>query len=200
VQPREVRRCAGDDGTALVEAAFITPVFIYFVFGLLEFGLLFARYQALSNMTVYGARSAAINGKSDTADYYILQAIKNAHGFANVNDITRVVVWHAQTAYSTISAGCLAGTGSSASGAECNIYTPTSFTLPITDFNYSVDGTAPDQNWPGSTRKDANIWPAGADFVGVTVVYNHKWLTGLFGSNKQLINTSVFRIEPHSVN
>ena len=198
MQKLDVRRCAGDNGTALVEAAFITPVFLYFIFGLLEFGLLFAKYQALSNMTVYGARAAAINGKSDTSDYYILQAVKNAHGFANINDITRVIVWHAVTAYSTTPATCLSGVGSSTS-PECNIYTPASFSLPITDFNYSIDFSAPDQNWPGNNRKDVNIWPAGADFVGITVVYNHKWLTGLFGTNKQLTDTSVFRIEPHSV-
>ncbi len=198
VQPRPVRRCAGDEGAALVEAAFITPVFLYFVFALLEYGLLFAKYQALSNMTVYGARSAAINGKSDTADFYILKAIANAHGFANINDITRVVVWHAVTAYSTPPSGCLSGVGSTSS-PECNIYTTASFSLPIAQFNYSIDGVAPDMNWPGNNRKDVNTWPQGADFVGVTVIYKHKWLTGLFGTSKQLTDTSVFRIEPHSV-
>lgn len=56
---------AGDSGVAAVEFAIIVPLLLLLVFGIIEFGTLFAQQLALSNGARQGARFAAVPDSTD---------------------------------------------------------------------------------------------------------------------------------------
>jgi len=48
------------DGQALIETALALPVLLLVLFGIIEFGLAFARYQVVTNASREGARAATL--------------------------------------------------------------------------------------------------------------------------------------------
>lgn len=54
------RRVAGDEGAALVEFAFVLPVLVLFMFGIIQFGLAYDRKQNLNSAVREGARLASL--------------------------------------------------------------------------------------------------------------------------------------------
>ena len=89
------RRAQGDRGAALVEAAFITPVFALLIFGMLEFGLTFRDYLTVANVSRDSARGASAFGDGLYADYNIIQvALQSSKGF-RPNEIRRLIVFNA---------------------------------------------------------------------------------------------------------
>ena len=89
------RRLAGDEGAALVEAAFITPVFLLLLFGVIEFGGAFRDYLTVSNAVDRGARQESIQGRPP-GRLGDPQSIKKAAGAFPLGDINYVVVWKAK--------------------------------------------------------------------------------------------------------
>jgi Flp pilus assembly protein TadG len=55
------RRVHGDEGAALVEAAFVLPVFLLLVFGVIEWGLFFAGSATTTSTAREGSRFASAN-------------------------------------------------------------------------------------------------------------------------------------------
>lgn len=53
-------RGRGDEGTVVVEAAFLLPIFILFAFGIMEFGMALTNQNAVRNGAREGARSAVV--------------------------------------------------------------------------------------------------------------------------------------------
>ena len=51
-------RNKGQDGAAMLEMIIVLPVLLLVLFGILEMGLAFARYQVVSNAAREGAREA----------------------------------------------------------------------------------------------------------------------------------------------
>jgi hypothetical protein len=197
-QPLHTRqRLLGDDGAALVEAAFVTPVLVFFLLGILEYGLQFLRYQSLRNVTVVATRTASVMGRSATADYSVLQRFKQSLGGLDSANINYIMVWKPsgpRAKIETDAASCAAG---SATVNRCNRYSVADFSRPVTDFNGT--NVAPDAKWPGKIRNDANTWPNGADFISVYVSYNYKYISGLFGTQKTLTDYTIYRIEPQTI-
>jgi Flp pilus assembly protein TadG len=64
---RTHRRCGGDDGAALVEFAFVVPIFFLLVFGIMEFGWAFYQHLDVRHGAREGARLAAVNYKTTAA-------------------------------------------------------------------------------------------------------------------------------------
>jgi Flp pilus assembly protein TadG len=56
------RRLMCDRGSQLIEFAFVAPLLLVVVFGIANFGLLFQRYEVLTNAAREGARVAALPG------------------------------------------------------------------------------------------------------------------------------------------
>ena len=52
-------------GAELIEFAMVTPVLLLMMFGICDFGLLFQRYQVLTNAAREGARLAALPGYTE---------------------------------------------------------------------------------------------------------------------------------------
>ena len=81
------RRASGERGAALVEAAFITPVFALVIFGILEFGLTFRDYLTVANASRDSGRAASAYGDDLYADYNIIQvAQQSSKGFRPSSD------------------------------------------------------------------------------------------------------------------
>jgi Flp pilus assembly protein TadG len=55
-----------EDGAELVEFAVVAPVMLLVLLGIIDFGLLFQRYQVLTNAAREGARIAVLPGYSTT--------------------------------------------------------------------------------------------------------------------------------------
>jgi Flp pilus assembly protein TadG len=233
VQRERVRRCAGDQGTALVEAAILSPIFIYLLAGILEFGLTLNDYLSVTTAAESAARSASIMGNKSTADYQLILSFVQGSRALKQNEVSRVVVWHAKGAYSSITTeapACASATSNANSvgnalgspvpagsmppatypGADttgqCNVYTPIEISFALGSNGSTKFGCksadydryyCPSQRYQNNTSTDAaghTLRPA--DFVGIYVVYNHRYLTGLFGSSYSLAVQSIARLEP----
>lgn len=57
----------GDDGAALIEAAFVLPMLLFVSIGIIEFGRAFQTWQVVTNAAREGARVAVLPGMSDDA-------------------------------------------------------------------------------------------------------------------------------------
>jgi Flp pilus assembly protein TadG len=200
------RRLNGDRGAVIAEAALLTPIFVALLFGILEFGGAYRDYLTLANATSVGARQAAIQGNSVSADWYILNAIKKATAAMPQSQILAVVVYDASkatdpatvTSPSQVNSGCL--TGSVAN--YCNFYgpsqIPTAFAATTPPANYQ-DCTVgdPEANYCPTTRGVSLA--TGVDYVGVYVKITHPWITGLFGNSLTMTSNSVIQLEPQKL-
>lgn len=143
---RRRRRCGGDDaGLALVEFAFVAPIFFLFVFAIIEFGLVFRDYLTVSDSVNDGARSGAIAGPdwgaldddpppvsgdatiipNATGDFVTIKRLRQGLGLIPVEWIERIVIFKASdptggNPEDQLSAACKDGIGSSGSGPNAN--------------------------------------------------------------------------------
>jgi hypothetical protein len=217
------RRCSDDGGAILVEAAFVLPILFYFLFGIIEYGLVFKSYSTLGNNLRVAARMAAVKGNEVDTDYAILQAIKRETNAVDPRSIQRIVIYKANPSTpgnppKQVPAACVAGSPDSpfTVGAPdfCNVYGPTR------DFNgarVAADYNCVTTNWAGSTTAPLTGWCPSTRFaaanastdsaipvsgppdtVGVFMEIKHKYMTGLFGTTKTLSTSYFATIEPKS--
>jgi hypothetical protein len=187
----------------MVEGAIIALPFFLLIFGLLDFGLFFKSYLGVSAATASAARTASTQANALSADYHILTSIDRAAAALDRSDIERIVIFRATNAEDTDpDPGCLTG-GSGITG-ECNVYFPGSFDLAEDEFDCSAPaGSATDTYWCPTTRHayfnndDGTLNP---DFIGIYIQYDHQFLTGMFGDDKEFSATTVLRIEPQGLN
>jgi Flp pilus assembly protein TadG len=188
---RSRERARGERGIAVVEAAFITPVFFALVLGVAEIGLVMNDYLAEASAVRAGARVASTSGSDIYTDYDILKAI-NKDGAALADErIKQIVVYKPATFGEAPTATCQAGTPVA---NVCNVYTVADLSRPETDFGCLTTKNL-DRYWCPSIRK-TTLAGAGTDYVGVWMKIEHPWLTKMFGSTKTLTDSSVIRIEP----
>jgi len=202
LRQRRRRRVAVDArprqrGAALVEAALVTPIFVLFIFAIFEFGLLFRSYLTTTAASSEAARAASVASGGPTADYLVVQSM--AHGLApqNVENMVKMVVYHADAPDADVPAGCLTGPVTDV----CNFYTSAAVEL-----DYLKDDGTRTPHWgcgPNSVDihfcpldRDSSIEPPGPGYVGVYVETRHQYLTGFFGQEQVLTDTTVVRIEP----
>lgn len=113
---------------AIVEAAFITPVFFALVLGVCEGGLYMKDHLSMSNAVRAGARSASAGGADAKADLYTVYDIANEAAALGGNQIQYVVVYKATGP----GAGPTDTGGPSSTGCKsgvpvtgvCNVYYP----------------------------------------------------------------------------
>jgi Flp pilus assembly protein TadG len=198
------QRAREQRGVAIVEAAFITPVFIALVLGVVEIGLAMNDYLAVSSTVRSGARSASAYGADLYSDFGVLQAVNNESAALNQAKINYIVIYKASAFGAAPSAGCQAGTSSSGDPTThanaCNVYTSAAFSHPKADFGCLTTQNL-DRYWCPTDRKvTEGITPVGdgPDYVGVWISYNHDWVTKMFGNTKTFTDQSVVRLEPRT--
>lgn len=192
--PATTRRIAhGDRGATLVEAALALPVLFLVIFGILEYGLAFSSYHAVSNAARDSGRQATISGDNTGADFNILQAIGVGLSAVNESDIERIVVFKASGPGDTVPASCAAGI---AVVGVCNVYTADHLSWELDQFGCDPASNPvrdPDRFWCPRDRKVAVIDPP--DYVGVYIAVRHDFTTGLFGDGMNFEDTVVSRME-----
>jgi hypothetical protein len=115
---------------AVLEAAFITPVFFALVLGTFEGGLYMKDYLAVANSVRAGARSASASGANAKADMYTVIDIADEAAALSGNQIQYVVVYEATgpgagpTDVGGPSGGCKSG---QPVVGVCNVYRPSDF-------------------------------------------------------------------------
>jgi hypothetical protein len=88
-------RARSHRGVAIVEAAFITPVFFALILGIFEAGLYMKDYLAMSNSVRAGARSASAGGANALSDMYTIIDIDNESAALGGDQLGYIVVYKA---------------------------------------------------------------------------------------------------------
>ena len=221
-------RGRSEGGSVLVEAAFVFPVFMLLLFGMIEFGFIFKDSLTLSTMVEAGARTGSEVGNesggsasSPSADYAILSAMQTEASSLNAK-IIEVVIFNANptsvggnplTQPPSLCVGTAAVPGASQAN-ECNVYSGSDLTnlaptwADETTANFGCNQTAgPDTG--GSGCLDSNWQPAervvsedGNNGAGPDYlgVYISAQHTNLTGffPSVTLHETTVMRLEPQS--
>lgn len=194
------RSRAGEKGAALVEAAFMTPVFMLLLFGVLEFGLVFRDYLTVANASRDGARAASAYGDDLYADYNVIQVVRQATKGFRPNEIQRLIIFNAQSVGGSVQTtshpahACL--TSSTGISGVCNVYRASDLSRPKSDFGCK-SGQNLDRFWCPTGREVRASGPP--DYIGVYVMANHNYITGLFGRSLTLEDELVMRIEPQDL-
>jgi Flp pilus assembly protein TadG len=191
-------------GTALVEAALVSPLFFLILFGVLEFGGAFRDYLTVNNAAQSGARSGAIAGNDADADFKIVSAVRTDSASIPSGQLMRVVVFKATDSTTAVPTACTTAPNGISTGANpCNVYIGSD--LRVANSSGWVDcslTTDPSRFWCPTTRKTAATATAGngpPDFLGVWVQVKHPWITGLFGNQIILTSQTITKLEARSV-
>ena len=199
---RPRRSLRSDEGAAIVEAALVTPVFVLLIFGILEFGTAFRDYLALANAVSAGARQESIQGDQVDADHASLQSIRSASSAFPLASIDYVVVWKAAGPDDAVPAACTTASRTVGSASDPEVGSCNRFTVDDVEDPDGADWECappdPIRYWCPSTRAvtlSAN-GGSGPDYVGVYVHMTHPYVTGLFGDDIALTDTSVTKLEP----
>jgi Flp pilus assembly protein TadG len=194
------RRCRlrGDGGVVIVEAGIAALLTVTLLFAVLEFGFGFRDYLTVANITRDGARTGSSRGNDLLADYDIVQAVQRASAGISASQIQYFVVYDAGSfngSLSSVNSTCEAGTSVQ---SVCNVYHPSDFARPSTDFGCKVSPPSPDQFWCPSTRRiNARVSTGGPpNYLGVYVKVRHDNITGFFGSGYTFTDQTIIRIEP----
>jgi Flp pilus assembly protein TadG len=177
---RRHARVRGDRGVAAVEAAIVTPVFILLVVGVVEFGLAFKDQLAVTSAVRAGARIASsepryVNFAADAAS----QVAKEG-GAVNMNDVTSLWVYKADSTGHPI--GAAGGFGSCSTSCVQFTWNSSTNTFVQTSGSWSA------------TSQDACV--GEEDYVGVYLKLNHVGVTQVFFNSIGLQSYTVMRLEP----
>ncbi len=150
---------------------------LFLVMGCIEGALLLRDWNATSDAVENGTRAGSVAGNDVTADWDILQAIRIATGVVPRQTIQRIVVYRATSPGVLPTAACRAGTASVSD--RCNVYTPSDWQRPVTEFG-CVTANVLDSYWCPSSRETTS---GSTDLVGIWLQSEHAYVTGLFGSD-----------------
>ena len=192
------RRARGERGAALTEFVLIVPVFVLLMAGVLEFGMAWRDSMTVSNALRSGARVGSNAGRERSADYDIIKSIEAAmREIPDTARVQRIVIYKADTANSSPTPTCMAGTPSSSGSSPCNVYTGADMARPASDFSgtTSCSPTAIDRYWCPVSRQ--NQQALGADYLGVWMQVQYNYVTHVFpGTGLTIKDRAIMRLEP----
>jgi len=193
------RRC-DDAGATLVESLIILPLFLVFLFGILEGGRLLMVHQTARAATSVAARQAAIRGTESTSDFRILQSLQRATvGRIEAGELDRIIVFNASIAgqpnrfLTEVPASCLSGPVA----GLCNVYTGADFNLSEGDLATCASPSKA-RHWCPADRKSASLDTDGngpPDWIGIYIQGDLPMVTSLFGDSITITDTRIARIE-----
>ena len=149
------RRLSGDQGSALIEAGLLSPLFFFFFMALAEYGYAAGAYLNVNSAVGEGLRVASVMGSAPTADYQIIQSIEEALEGRSDISVEKIVVFKSADGDDLAPPGCTSGTTRSAvivtqnvtrpdgtivaipAPGACNGYTgPLDFSEPLANAHY----------------------------------------------------------------
>jgi Flp pilus assembly protein TadG len=183
----------GEHGQAIVELAFVLPIFLFLVVGLIEFSFLLNSRNTVGFASRDASMLAAEGGSKPGTDCVALQAIENdIIAPARSIKITQVLIFWSDKNGTQI-------------GGNVNVYDR----VGSTTCNYSdgstvvVPYTLTTPNYIEDVRCDVLLGCGGAhtglDIVAVSVTYSHSWLTSfarITGTGLSFTEITATRIEP----
>lgn len=194
---------AAERGSTMTELAFVTPVFLLLIFGVMEFGFLLRNQLTVNSAATEAARASSVGGNDPDTDFLVLRTVEHGIAAMGLQNIRQVVVYHAVGPESDVPTACLtASVNASMTVAGCNRYTAADFFLPLLDSvgdstgNFRCDTTSVDRYWCPSNRQSSLLAVGGPDYVGVYIEADHDYVTGFFGASRVVKDQKVIRIEP----
>ncbi len=187
-------------GQALVEFAFVFPLFMVLLVGVIEYGFLMNATLASSFATRDASLIAAEAGNSTGADCAILRKVEDdISGPSNASNITNVQIYWADSTTGAIKSGYVnTYTRSTTQSISCTVGGST-FTLPY---------AAPTIGYPETSRCNVISGVScasghtGLDTIGVQVTYNYTWhtplksLLGFTGPGWTIVKSNAMEMEP----
>lgn len=174
---------AAEHGATIVEMAIVLPVLLLLIIGMLELGLAFRSFLTVSAAARDGSRVAALAGNEIGADCATLVELGGTLGGGGVLEgLDRVVIFKAS-----------AGTGNPVAS---NIYTLNSSGDPTDCASWNRSSYA----YPEASRQTISGPGLQLDIVGVRVVTDEAWVTGLFPfrGTYTVDEISLSRLEPEA--
>ena len=198
---RTICRRPASRGQALVEFAFVFPLFIVLLVAMIEYGFLMNATLAASYATRDASLVGAEAGNAAGADCVILKKIEDdINGPSDPANITTVKIYWADPVTGAIKGGNVDTYTRSAS--------PTlSCSVPGASFNLDY-GASPTLGYPYTDRcnvlNGASCQPGhgGLDTIGVEITYNYLWhtplksLLGFAGSGWTIVKANAMEMEP----
>lgn len=198
------RRCQGDGGAVIVEAALALPVLGVIMLGLLEFGMAWHESIVLDRAMSVAARTGSNMGAGSLADFETLRSLDAALAGLTDSKVKRVVIWEVNSTTGVLPTQCditpaegsLSPLGSAAQ--NCNIYSEAQMQAQ-TPANFGSGGTCASSDWdkqwcPGTERDNGS----SVDYFGLMVELEYDTLTGLMGDTMSIERTAIYAIEPDS--
>ncbi len=172
-------------GTVLVEAAFVLPLLIVLVLGIVEYSVAFNKSATVANAARAGARTASALPKD--SQYPVKAADAVAAALTSLGSGSPQEVWIYKVATGTDDSPI----GTFGSCTDCVGYT---WNETARTFNTATplggnEWTAAEQNACVDTNHP--------DRLGVYVKAKHEYLSGMFGSERTLESRVVVRLEPY---
>jgi Flp pilus assembly protein TadG len=181
----------------LVESAFVFPVLVLLVFGILEYGLAFLNASSVTSASRTGVRSMAAASKQPGYQTLVIEAVRT--DLATLRSSTPLEIW----IYKAIPAGTtgagrpLNGDGtwnpSGCPAASCERYTFSTATGTWTKVSGNFPSSAQNACFVGAGPGTPAQYP---DTVGVFVRARYDFATRLFGQSLTLEDYTAMRLEP----
>ena len=89
-QKRQIR-FRKEEGQAIVEAAFVIPLLIVILCGIIDFGWIFSNQLMLNNCSREGARYAVVNSEEANLSSLVTSEVNSVSGFGDLDDMTVTV-------------------------------------------------------------------------------------------------------------
>jgi hypothetical protein len=175
-------------GATLIEMAMIFPLMVLVLIGIIELGMAFKDYLAVSAASREGARIAALAGTNDQADCAVLVGIANLVSQGDLDRLDRIEIFHAEE-----------GTGNQlavnvAHLEPANDQSVCSQPHGLTDgWRISPIGYPP-------TSRQTTVGSSDLEIVGVRVIMTRSWLTGFppFRGSFAVDGSTITRLEPEA--
>jgi Flp pilus assembly protein TadG len=152
-----------ESGATMLEFAIAAPVVILLIVGLVEFGFGFIDLQTVASATTSGARVGSAFGSVALADEIIQDAVTD--GLSDLRASSQVQeLWVYQ---------------SNANGDVVDETNTTNKYIPDGGGGWVCDNACPWTPASRTTDLSASVGVVNRDYLGVRVIFNHEWVTGL---------------------
>ena len=197
---RRLTRKPNSKGQALVEFAFVFPLFMVLLVAVIEYGFLMNANLASSYATRDASLIAAEAGNAIGSDCAILRKIEDdINGPSDPRYITDVQIYWANPVTGAPKPGFINTYVRSTTQTKSCLVGGVAFTLPYID----LASPAPyDETIRCNVINGCPGHPLGLDTIGVQITYNYQWhtplkgLLGFTGSGWTIVKSNAMEMEP----